>query len=113
VKSRSAKADLARCTFCHKSEDVVERLVRSPRDADVRICDECLSVCNSILADEVDPPEPLTQPDELRHLRLCDPRIPELLDTLERWVVAESQHRQSLAFLGRACRLALAIMDSR
>ena len=48
---RSAKADNARCSFCHKTEDAVERLIPSPSDLDVRICDECLAVCNSILSD--------------------------------------------------------------
>ena len=112
---RSSKADIARCSFCHKAEDVVERLVRSPIDASVRICDECLAVCNSILNDTVYPSGPPVQPDRSEHCRLCDPRTPELLNALEHWVIAESQHRHSLVFLGRACRLALSIMglDSR
>jgi len=106
---RSAKTDIAHCSFCHKAEDVVERLVRSPSDAEVRICDECLAVCNSILSDDVCPPGPPAQPDRSGHCRLCDPRIPELLNTMEQWAIAESQ-RRSLVLLGRACRLALSIM---
>jgi hypothetical protein len=107
---RSDKADTARCSFCHKAEDVVERLIRSPSGANVRICDECLAVCNSILSDVVYPPGLPAQPDRSGHCRLCDPRIPDLLNTIERWVSTESQHRHSLVLLGRACRLALSIM---
>ena len=97
----SAKTDTARCSFCHKAEDVVERLIPSPSDLNVRICDECLAVCNSILSDVDYPPG---------HCRMCDPRTAHLLNTIEQWVIAESQHRHSLVFLGRACRLALSMM---
>ena len=50
---QSAKADTPRCSFCHKAENVVERLILSPSDVNVRICDECPAVCNSILSDVV------------------------------------------------------------
>lgn len=87
----------------------MERLVSSPSDVNVRICDECLTVCNSILMDDSHPPSP-PQPPDTGHCRLCDPRTPELLNTIEHWVIAESQHRHSLVFLGRASRLALSMM---
>jgi ATP-dependent Clp protease ATP-binding subunit ClpX len=106
---RSAKPDTTHCSFCHKAEGVVERLVSSPSDINVRICDECLTVCNSILMDDSHPSSP-PEPPDTGHCRLCDPRTPELLNTIEQWVIAESQHRHSLVFLGRACRLALSIM---
>jgi hypothetical protein len=107
---RSAKADIARCSFCHKAEDVVGRLIPSPSDVNVRICDECLAVCNSILSDVDHLAGPPVQPGHSGHFRLCDPRIPDLLNTIEQWVIAESQHRDSLVFLGRARRLALSMM---
>ena len=107
---RAAKTDTARCSFCHKAEDVVERLVPSPSHGTVRICDECLAVCNSILADDARPPAPPANSDDRGHCRICDPRAADLLNTIEQWVIAESQHRPSLAFLGRACRLALSMM---
>ena len=107
---RSEKTDTARCSFCHKAEDVVERLIPSPSDLNVRICDECLAVCNSILSDEAHPPAPPPEPGHPGHCLMCDPRTPDLLNTIEQWVIAESQHRHSLVFLGRACRLALSMM---
>ena len=46
-----------RCSFCHKSQDVVGKLISSPNDYPrAYICDECIAVCNSILED--DKPEP-------------------------------------------------------
>jgi hypothetical protein len=41
-----------RCSFCHKSQDVVGKLISSPSDYPRSyICDECIAVCNSILDD--------------------------------------------------------------
>lgn len=105
----SAKTDTELCSFCHKGGDMVERLVPSSSDPNVRICDECLAVCNSVLTDGFYPP-PTAPPDHRGHCRMCDPRTPELLNAIEQWVLAESQHRHSLVYLGRACRLALTMM---
>ena len=106
---RSAKADTVRCSFCHKTEDAVERLIPSPSDLNVRIRDECLAVCSSILSDVDFPPGP-ADPDHPGHCRFCDPRTPSLLNTIEQWVVAESQHRGSIVFLERARHMALSMM---
>jgi ATP-dependent Clp protease ATP-binding subunit ClpA len=46
------KADLA-CSFCGKSQKQVKKLIAGPR---VSICDECIDLCNEILADEGDEP---------------------------------------------------------
>lgn len=41
-----------RCSFCHKSQDVVGKLISSPTDYPrAYICNECIMVCNSILQD--------------------------------------------------------------
>lgn len=39
------------CSFCGKSQDTVKKLVAGP---DVYICDECIELCNEILAEEAD-----------------------------------------------------------
>ena len=38
----------ARCSFCGKSESMVYRLIEGP--GDVYICDECVSLCNDLIA---------------------------------------------------------------
>jgi hypothetical protein len=37
------------CSFCGKSENEVRRLIAGPK---VYICEECVELCNDILADE-------------------------------------------------------------
>ena len=41
------------CSFCGKSKDAVQRLIAGPG---VYICDECIALCNEILAEERTPP---------------------------------------------------------
>src|SRR5258708_19282255 len=44
---------MLRCSFCHKSQDAVAKLISSPSDYPrAYICDECVAVCNSILEDD-------------------------------------------------------------
>ena len=50
---RTGSDDTLRCSFCHKSQDVVGKLISSPSDYPrAYICDECIAVCNSILEDD-------------------------------------------------------------
>ncbi len=39
------------CSFCGKSQEIVKKLVAGPG---VYICDECIDLCNEIVADEWD-----------------------------------------------------------
>jgi ATP-dependent Clp protease ATP-binding subunit ClpX len=39
-----------RCSFCNKSQDEVDRLIAGPNG--VSICDECVGLCNEIVAEE-------------------------------------------------------------
>jgi ATP-dependent protease Clp ATPase subunit len=96
---RSGSDDALRCSFCHKSQDVVGKLISSPSDYPrVYICDECIAVCHTILEDDkLDPP--LAAPDESAvdkrkqaHL-LVDEIRPEKLDTLIERIAALVEDR--------------------
>ena len=69
---RTGSDDALRCSFCHKSQDVVGKLISSPSDYPrAYICDECISVCNSILEDDKQEstygtPNKLPKPFEIR-----------------------------------------------
>jgi len=42
-----------RCSFCHKTQEQVEKLISSPSDYPrAYICNECVGVCQTILEDE-------------------------------------------------------------
>jgi len=47
-RRRRGKADLA-CSFCGKSQEQVKKLIAGPG---VRICDECVELCNEIVTEE-------------------------------------------------------------
>jgi hypothetical protein len=49
AKSLSTDGQPLRCSFCNKEQDEVEKLIAGPA---VFICDECVHVCNEILADD-------------------------------------------------------------
>ncbi len=53
MKNRTGSDEALRCSFCHKSQDAVTKLISSPSDYPrAYICDECVAVCNSILEDD-------------------------------------------------------------
>src|SRR5271156_4143506 len=43
--------DLVKCSFCGKSQKQVKKLIAGPG---VYICDECIDLCNDIIAEERD-----------------------------------------------------------
>ena len=47
-KKGSVSGELC-CSFCGKNQDEVQRLIAGP---DVYICDECVALCNEIIAQE-------------------------------------------------------------
>ncbi len=55
MKSESPGKSAAafKCSFCGKSQDKVRRLIAGPNF--VYICDECVALCNEILAKEGHP----------------------------------------------------------
>jgi hypothetical protein len=46
---RPITAEPLLCSFCNKSENDVQKMVAGPNG--VAICDECIDVCNDIVAD--------------------------------------------------------------
>jgi ATP-dependent Clp protease ATP-binding subunit ClpX len=73
MKTTRGPEESLRCSFCHKSQDAVAKLISSPSDYPrAYICDECVAVCNSILEDDKGdaqagaPPAHLPKPAEVR-----------------------------------------------
>jgi len=79
-----------RCSFCHKTQEQVEKLISSPSDYPrAYICNECVSVCQTILEDEKR--EQAAAP--ARRL----PRPPEIKSFLDSYVIGQDHTKKKLA----------------
>ena len=87
---RAGSDDSLRCSFCHKSQDVVGKLISSPSDYPrAYICDECIAVCNSIIEDDRHDQNYGT-PGKL-------PRPLELKEYLDQYVIGQEATKKKLA----------------
>jgi ATP-dependent Clp protease ATP-binding subunit ClpX len=91
VKNRSGSEEALRCSFCHKSQDAVAKLISSPSDYPrAYICDECVAVCNSILEDDRTTTPPSSVPNQL-------PKPQEVKIFLDEYVIGQEQTKKKLA----------------
>ena len=87
---RTGSDDALRCSFCHKSQDVVGKLISSPSDYPrAYICDECIAVCNSILEDDKTE-QPSASPQKL-------PKPLEVREFLDQYVIGQEGTKKKLA----------------
>ncbi len=87
---RAGSDDSLRCSFCHKSQDVVGKLISSPSDYPrAYICDECIAVCNSIIEDDRHE-QSYSTPGKL-------PRPLELKEYLDQYVIGQEATKKKLA----------------
>ncbi len=67
-----------RCSFCGKRQDQVKKLIAGGALRGTFICDECVSLCREIIAEETPRPEPAARRsswlDRLRRLTVALPR---------------------------------------
>jgi ATP-dependent Clp protease ATP-binding subunit ClpX len=91
VKNRTGSEEILRCSFCHKSQDAVAKLISSPSDYPrAYICDECVAVCNSILEDDRTTTPPSSVPNQL-------PKPLEVKTFLDEYVIGQEQTKKKLA----------------
>src|SRR6202167_3730803 len=92
MKTRTGPEEALRCSFCHKSQDAVAKLISSPSDYPrAYICDECVSVCTSILEDDRgDATHPATTAGHL-------PKTQEVKSFLDDFVIGQDQTKKKLA----------------
>jgi ATP-dependent Clp protease ATP-binding subunit ClpX len=80
-----------RCSFCHKSQDAVAKLISSPSDYPrAYICDECVAVCNSILEDDRSEAQTTASPNHL-------PKPQEVKAFLDEYVIGQERTKKKLA----------------
>src|SRR5258707_12326424 len=78
-----------KCSFCGKSQNDVRKLIAGPT---VYICDECIELCNDIIAEEWEE----EKSKEIRSL----PKPSEIKTVLDQYVVGQDRAKKILAVAG-------------
>src|SRR4029450_3350333 len=75
-----------KCSFCGKSQNDVRKLIAGPT---VYICDECIELCNDIIAEE-------WEEEKSREIRSL-PKPAEIKSALDQYVVGQERAKKILA----------------
>src|SRR5271156_3843455 len=75
------------CSFCGKSQKEVKKLIAGPT---VYICDECIGLCNDIIAEEMDR-------EESKDTTLRIPRPSEIKNILDEYVIGQERAKKVLS----------------
>ena len=86
MKRRDDDANLS-CSFCGKSQREVKKLIAGPT---VYICDECIELCNDIIAEEYGQEESSTATSRV-------PKPKEIKESLDEYVVGQESAKKVLA----------------
>jgi len=86
MKKREDNANLS-CSFCGKSQKEVKKLIAGPT---VYICDECIELCNDIIAEEYGREEVGQQSSRV-------PKPKEIKEILDDYVIGQDQAKKTLA----------------
>ena len=91
MRTRTGSDEVLKCSFCHKSQDAVAKLISSPSDYPrAYICDECVAVCNSILEDDRSETHTTATPNHL-------PKPQEVKTFLDEYVIGQDPTKKKLA----------------
>lgn len=82
--------DQVRCSFCHKTQDQVRKLIAGPEG--VYICDECVDICAEIIEEESEEEEAQLDPTEINLLKPA--QIKEFLDD---YVIGQEEAKKVLS----------------
>ena len=82
----SSEPEILRCSFCNKDQNDVQKLIAGPT---VFICDECVEVCNDIIADD--------RRSEDRETRPTLPVPQEIKKSLDDYVIGQEQTKKKLS----------------
>lgn len=75
------------CSFCGKGQDEVRKLIAGPT---VYICDECIDLCNDIIAEEVDQEEAISAASSV-------PKPADIKKVLDQYVIGQDRAKKVLA----------------
>lgn len=80
--------NIAKCSFCGKSESMVHKLIEGPG---VYICDECISLCNDLISDY---PEPNLKSNDSD---MVIPKPMEIKAKLDEYVIGQDDAKKNLS----------------
>ena len=83
---KNGETEILRCSFCNKDQNDVRKLIAGPT---VFICDECVEVCNDIIADD--------NRFENRGVRSSLPSPPDIKKFLDEYVIGQERTKRKLA----------------
>ena len=86
MAKKTGEPEILRCSFCNKDQNDVRKLIAGPT---VFICDECVEVCNDIIADD--------SRFETRGGRSSLPVPQEIKKFLDEYVVGQEQTKKKLS----------------
>ncbi|MFQ5792176.1 MAG: ATP-dependent Clp protease ATP-binding subunit ClpX [Acidobacteriota bacterium] len=86
MSKKSADPEVLRCSFCNKDQSDVRKLIAGPT---VFICDECVEVCNDIIADD--------NRFESRSQRSHLPTPMDIKQFLDEYVIGQEKAKKRLA----------------
>src|ERR687889_1009587 len=84
---KNGEAEILRCSFCNKDQNDVRKLIAGPT---VFICDECVEVCNDIIADD-------NRFESRGGARSSLPVPQEIKKFLDEYVIGQEQTKRKLA----------------
>ena len=84
MSKKSDSSDDLMCSFCGKSQDEVKKLIAGPS---VYICDECIQLCNEIIAEEY-----TQEGEEDASSQLLKPA--EIKETLDQYVIEQEKAKK-------------------
>jgi ATP-dependent Clp protease ATP-binding subunit ClpX len=85
-RKSGGEGEILRCSFCNKDQNDVRKLIAGPT---VFICDECVDVCNDIIADD--------RRSEGHKSRSGLPTPQEIKKFLDEYVIGQEQAKKKLA----------------
>jgi ATP-dependent Clp protease ATP-binding subunit ClpX len=86
ARKRDDRGGELRCSFCGKSQDEVKKLIAGPT---VYICDECVELCNDIIAEEYE------REESVRATKI--PKPVEIKCILDQYVIGQDRAKKVLA----------------
>jgi ATP-dependent Clp protease ATP-binding subunit ClpX len=87
MNKKETTSGLLRCSFCGKSQNEVKKLIAGPG---VYICDECIELCNDIIAEE-------REREEVTKATLKVPRPIDIKTHLDDFVIGQEKAKKALS----------------